>query len=255
MAILTKNTVSGIVGGVIFSNRKGQVVITAKPRTVRQSAATKSCSPIFGEAEFMKSVLIRKFNPDGRKFHDPTMHLRLKSMTSKILYASRVADSGEPEFRERTFKALEGFNFNKGSLLEDSLPASPGIRFTSSEAVITINDTAIASKLLFPPGAFFCSLKVTLACLRPAKREYAVAEESRSAILKPGQQLDGPVEYRFQLPPGTVCLIGVALDFYRPAGDFQVLLNSRSFNPSAISAVFLTPGNDTGGDGRKWRKY
>ncbi|WP_158795445.1 hypothetical protein [Pedobacter sp. L105] len=211
-----------------------------KSGKVKQTEKTKKCSTVYSLAIQLSSDIKTQFSERLHKFQDGTMHNRMNSEISKILYDSRDGEETKFEFTENSFDGLSNFEFNTNSKLIDFLRVKPSVNLTGNNLVVSLPELKIPAKLKFIPESKFCKLNVYVALLR-LNNPKPKAVKSQSVLVDINQGILNAHKFQFKVPDGCVCLVGVFLDYFYILEEYKVLLNNKDFNPSAICAAIFTP--------------
>ncbi len=240
MAILDGKSLRGSIGNLSFSKQGNINVIRSKPGkgNVKQTEATKKSASVFGSYISPLSKYIRmSFQHLLTGFYDGAMVNRMNSDISTILYQSITAE-GTFKLVKQSFDRLTGFNFNLASALNKSLLIMPETVFTADEVTVNIPEFSVSKGLRFPPKAHSCTIEMQVVQFNLEKGLWMVYPQE-SIVLKKGG-LNNSQIFRYGLPKGTLCLVAIGVVYHN---QYEIVLNSKTFNPMAIVAAGFNPGS------------
>jgi hypothetical protein len=249
MAILDGKSLRGSIGNLSFSKLGNKNVVRSKPGkgNVKQTEATKKSASVFGTYISPLSKYVRmSFQALLTGFYDGAMVNRMNSDISIILYQSITAQ-GTFKLEKQSFDRLTGFNFNLVSVLNKSLLIIPETKFTADEIVVSVPEFLVSKGLRFPPKADGCTIEMQVVQFNLEKGLWMVYPPEIIA-LKKGEQSDKQT-FRYPLPTGTLCLVGVRTLYY---DQYKIVLNSKAFNPMAIVASGFNPGSCLEEEVKNW---
>jgi len=250
MAVLTNKFFKGVLGPVVFKERKGkqQVVTKVTPGTMKQTTATKSSQHTFGMASSLGAHIREAFQYDIYGLNDGEMTPRLSGAINQSLNFCRDPESKLYYFVEDSFYTLANFDFNTASKLNHRLGLNPKATVTDGVLKIAFPDHQRPYKLKFPKGSTSCimTISVTLFRLRDGLRINIPTQQTLTIGLNDAI-LNGKT-FLFDVPDGCLCIAGIFLKYYTN----RLMINNKLFSPAAICDALITPGVFVEDDNLKW---
>lgn len=124
---------SGKMGDVIFSNRKGKKYARAKSsKPMNQTAATKKSSSDFGEASKMGARIRKAFAPLINRYGDNTAVTRFTKHILKVFKTIPAANLGLKNLWEGDISVFKDFQFNALARLNLPLNQEPKVKLDTS---------------------------------------------------------------------------------------------------------------------------
>ncbi|KLT67547.1 hypothetical protein [Pedobacter sp. BMA] len=252
MAIFYGKNIKGSLAGMVFSQVGDITVVRSKPEEVKQTAATKRAAAIFGKYISPFARVVRTaLTPIHNRWYDLKMANRMNSQISTILYQHRQAD-GTFLFSNQSFDRLNGFNFNAGSLLEDSLLKFPAITWGDQKFSIMVPQYLIKD-IRYPLGFSHSQLNIRVDYFNLEKGTHSFSDLSSYDFIR---YVDGPTgeNFEFDFPARCLVIISASVLFVGNHSSSSVIFNSKAFHPAGIigARYHHAPGKK-GSD--KWGRY
>lgn len=243
----------GIIGPVILKKRGKSQQVISKPaaRTVKQSAATKQASGIFGMASSLSGQIRAALNEESGIAEDGSVHSRLSSTLNQMLMRSRDPATRKFSFREDSFHGLVGFEFNDERRLADRMPGKLELRLSDGLLHVAFPDTGPPRTLKFVKNSNACNLTFSVALFRLAEGLVGRTTDRRSVKIESEKfDLNG-MSFSFEVPNDCLYLFSVSMEFYK--GRFPI--RDPSLNIGAIYDALVVPGEYDEGRKFLWTEY
>ena len=245
MAILEDGFYSGKMNGLIYKRVKNQQIVVgpSKKPHIKHTPAMVTSSGIFGKASTLNSYIRAYMGMLFDQFHDGEMVARLNKSSNLALNSAFSPETSSFTFNADSFNRLIGFEFNIESKVEDSLFGHVTVTYSENLVTVLIPEMTIPRQLEFPTGSKKCAIIIssTLVALN-----YGYIKESEAKVIIvmrdgesnviPSQSIVFPTE------PGRLCIIGIALHFYKDTFIGESLVNNKLFSPAAILSAHITDG-------------
>lgn len=251
---MRNNFIIGVLGPLVFRELNGKNVISNRvPKgTIKHSKNTKTVSDTFGMANGLAGNMLGCFKEALNNCQDPKLFRRLRKLIQHALLASRDFKSRLYSFDESSFKSLVNVDFTIKSPLELSLLSEPVVNLTGDRLRIFVSGLDDPEILVYPKECFTCEVTVSVALFQLAPGLKLARSENQSVLLKKNINDISEHEFIFQIPEGCLCVASIILNFYSINRKYTSLINTKDFNPSAICAAFIKPGEYQDNDGRQW---
>lgn len=254
MATRYGNFLKGIIGSLIFKQRKGKQVVSERsaPGTIKHTAATKRASSTFGMATTLNSHIRQMFALPIGGFGDAEMVNRLNSKMIQILNLCRNPDTLLFQFDEDSFSNLAGFDYNVNSPLAKSLGSAPSYGFVNGILNLKLPSLAKPSKLKFPARSTGCEITASAALflLEEGMKVYRPADQ-KMIVQKVSADLDG-FDFQFEVPEGCFGVVSIFLNYYSIKSGREVIINHKGFSPAGIAAAVFHAGKYVNNNGQSW---
>lgn len=245
MARIIGKNIIGAVGPVTFSTWRGKQTMKARvgKNRMKQTAATKKASSIFGMASKFSSA-IRHAMFALHCQHDGTMVNRLNAETAAILRKRFNHKTGNYDIQPDTFRPLEGFEFNQYSPLKDKLYILPEIRLDNGTLKIHMPSINAREDLYRPKGMHSCTILFVVYIASIKTRECVLMTNDNVKSIKIGgdQQATVAQDWAFDIPEGCFCITGMAIHYHENWSDLDVSMNSKALSPAMICDFSINPG-------------
>lgn len=232
MAIFYGKNIKGSLGGMVFSQVGDITVVRSKAEEVKQTAATKRAAAIFGKyvSPFAR-VFRRALTPTHKRWYDFKMANRMNSQISTILYQHRQLD-GTFLFNTQSFDRLAGFNFNVGSLLDNSLLKYPTISWGDEKFSIHVPQY-LSKDIRYPLGISHSQLTIRVDYFNLEEGTHLFSELPSLGLIR---HQDGPSgeNFEFDFPAGCLAVISASVLFVGNHSSNSILFNSKAFHPAGI---------------------
>jgi hypothetical protein len=248
MAQIKKGYIKGAVGDGVFREINGRQLLSAQPKTMKQTSATKLHQVNFGKVSVLSSRFRSSISHLLNGFEDGTMANRLTQEFYQCMKTGFDMRTGEHTFEPDTFDGLSNFSFNASSTVRMSVNIKPSITFVDQKLKISIPEFEVLSKISFPKHAELCEIGVVVAIfnLRTGKRV-----ESLQGIkfkIDREQKIFTRQELQYDAPEDCLYIINLFNYFYYYFQTYPTLMNNKNFNPAGIYKALYNPGQfvDTG---------
>ena len=254
MAIIKNNLLVGILGPLVFKIVNGQQVVSTKKLkgTTKLSVPTIRAATTYGVCSRLSSEIFQSYQKNLNKMQDGTMFSRLLPLVFNGVFSGWNEEKQEFEFNKMNFGSLTGFDYNIKSPLESSIGLQVNVSRSGGKLQVLLEKNSNKEIIRFPSGATSCDLSVSVVLLRlrdSAKTGNVISQSQE--IKKYNNQLETNL-FEFDVPGGCLCLVSTFLHFYSYTKNYAVCINSKKFNPSAISAVMVIPDNLPREDNYLW---
>ncbi|MBC7616068.1 MAG: hypothetical protein H7202_08385 [Pedobacter sp.] len=136
---------SGKMGDVIFSNRKGKKYAKAKStKPMKQTAATKKSSSDFGEASKVGARIRNAFAPLIKKYGDTAVVSCFTKYILKVFKTIPANLVGAKKFGQGDVGVFRSFQFNESVRLDSLLHQQPEIKLDGTGLHIAFKGNSIA---------------------------------------------------------------------------------------------------------------
>ncbi|RYE53579.1 MAG: hypothetical protein EOP48_14085 [Sphingobacteriales bacterium] len=252
MAKIIGKFIRGAIGDAVFKKHGDMQLLMAKPRKGRRTAGSKKSSSLFGLASNFACEFRLGLSMLVTSFYDGTMTFRLNGEVVRSIGYANNPETGAFSFSESSFDNLDGFEFNIKSPLSKSLLALPTVEFSEPTLTVSLPALEIPKDLKFPKGATSCKILIgrTLSDLSNQRRKFDFV--SFEILNKKGVSL--PQSWEFETEPGCVCITAISLQFVKSVLAGETIINSKTFNPSAILNALVLPGTALKSRTKSWSK-
>ena len=145
---------SGKMGDVIFSNRKGKKYAKAKStKPMNQTAATKKSSSDFGEASKVGARIRKAFAPLIKKYGDTTVVSRFTRHILKVFKTIPAAYLGSKKLGDGDISIFRDFQLNASAGLNLPLNQKPKVKLDTAGVKIAFSGNSIDSVFKWPAKA------------------------------------------------------------------------------------------------------
>lgn len=235
MAIFDGKNLKGSLGNLVFKKQGDKTVVSAKPEpgTMWQTEATKNSAAVFGQIISPLAKHIRTaFSDLHCGNYDREMVNRMNSEISTVIYQNKQ-DEGTISFSEKSFKTLEGFDFNISSPLHKSLFVDIAVEQQDEQFIVSIPPFEVKKGIKFPKKSDLCVIALQVILINPVtffKEIFPIEIISLDDTLA---TFEGQ-EFIFEDWDGCVAMVGVGLFFSKTTGRRTLIVNSDSFHPAEI---------------------
>lgn len=235
MGIQTKNgVIYGKVGSVVYRRWRGLNVVQGLPRKVRQSLSSQAAAAEFGLSS-SSSADLRKFLLPLYKQEDLSMKNRLTRQVLRAIQHSPEKERLDRDMHDADLSHLSNFQFNEHCPLQEALGVNP-VAHISNRGEASVYLPALKSAGIGYKGessvVHSYRLRIIAVCLDFRKREMKVLEKVDLALT--GELPEQRISLCEAQASGTIVLVGMALYAEQHSGEDILLLNGRSWSPSAI---------------------
>lgn len=207
----------------------------------RQTKATIKSAKEFGKGSSLAKNIRWKMGPMYYNGNDGDMVNRLTKDINTILRNCYDSDTKSYHFSPESFNRLKGFNFNIGSLLENTLLVRPEINLENNVMTASLPELLIPEQLKFPAECSIAILRAWGAAVALKDGYIRMLKEKKQEVLNMRGHLD-PISWTFDIPQGCLGIVGYTICYYRSSNDFMVLMNSTQYWPAAICGAIYNPG-------------
>ena len=256
MAKMKNNLVSGTIGPCVFKivNGKQIVCIKAAPGTMKQTVDTKKAATVFGKAASLGKALIKTLDVQYAGLFTVKTGNEIRARLNLALQSSRLPLTGGFKFDKDSFAGLAGLEFNPQSKVRSMLSKLPEVTFKGNVLSVALFEKVSPAAIKFPRKTFKCEIVVGVSFFRLEDELLVDLAELQSMVVNKSMTAIEPQTFNFDVPPGTLCVVSLFLNYSisnRAAGR---LLKDRTFSPGFICAAIITPGEYQNSDQRIWRK-
>lgn len=236
MAIIEDGMLSGKLGGLVFG-KDGRVRTKGK---VNQTERTKKAASVFGEFISPLGKIIRDaFRSTHLNFTDGKMVNRMNSALATIIHQHLDFDRTFT-FHADSFERLKGFDFNTLSPLFNNLLFLPKVSVLGEELLLALPRFTLSKHLRFPKGCHACLMCIQTAFLNLEAGKWDTCMEE--VELSKGKDVFEARDWSFTLPPGTVAMVTIGLNFHQGNGT-MCAINAKNFHPAGIIAAVYQEGS------------
>ena len=252
MAILERNgALRGTAGTVVFRTFRGMTVVQGLPkRNKKQTLASKASAGEFGLASSAAACIRSALKPVFRHLHDGGMVNRFNSAVYRSILGSRTALRGARDLHDGDPGSLEGFEFNADSPLSQALKIKPSVTLTEGgrirvrmEALDSVTGLKVPEKIKEITDRYRLRFLVTAFNFRQEYYEYVSVKDLTVIKWKALESQD--FEMEGVIPEGCMVMVTAALECLtlNETDKSIELVNTPSFSPAAIVAVFQSAEN------------
>lgn len=259
MAIIKGKFICGKMKDSVYRELNGKQIIQGIPITdeKKRSEGTKKAATIFGKASKLAAEIRVGLHHISSQFYDGQMIARL---STEVLYSlNTVKNLKVPTFifKEDSFRSLVGFEFNNKSPLKANLLVAPVLHLEDTTLKVTIPKLNVPIDLKFPNNTLKeCKLLVLTTMLDLVHKRTNWAKPKIMDIPYSHQPLLVPEKtFEFELTPGCLCITAISLQYVKPSFAGDIIVNNKSFNPSAIIHVFIPPGTSDKAVVERWPRH
>ncbi len=235
----------GLIGKLIFRERKGQQEVSAKPIKIRQTKATKAASGTFSMASTLGGEIRHSLANELSLFNDGSIHCRLNGELNSILSTCRDRATNTFRFEEDSFHNLVGLELNSNARLSKNLPGKLTVDIQDGLLNIGMPGGETLRKLKFVKGSTDCKMMFTVALYR-LHEGFVCRQATRQSlmVMKRAPDLNG-ITFSFEVPSDCLCLVTATLEYY--AGGMPI--HDINLNCcTVIEAIYMQGVYDTSSD-------
>lgn len=231
-----KNTISGMVGNLVFRDLDGRQVLQSRPDDVKQSPQTRASSSEFQQCSRWAKHLRNGLSSFLMGQTDSYMYRRLTGRVYNALLDNTHLPKGERGPLQADMKALTGFEFNTHSPFGDYfLPEILVVLDDQRQIRVTVPGLEPETEIRFPEMATQAELVVYVYATNfesnpPATEAFFTLSLNRAAPFEPETPWTSPT-----LPAGHFVLV-TAKVLYSSPNKFmgKSYSNSKVLNPCRI---------------------
>lgn len=169
-------------------------------------------------------------------------------LNTEVLYRLHQAmnkETGSYHFTAQSFDRLNGFEFNIGSLVKRYFFARPDISIAGTQLRVIVPEMNIPRDLKFPKEARGCKLNICLTMydltyghrFKASIKTIEILYDQAHSVVTAPEQLD------FEIEPGCLCIVSISLQYIEKTFSGDVIMNNKTFNPSAIVKALVAAGD------------
>ena len=255
MAKLVGNLLSGSLGPYLFRivNRKQIVSYQTGADKVKQASGLMLATDLFTAAAKLGWARQTLITPSADLL-GPVSGAITEELC-KALTASQDNEPGEFFFGEDSFAVLKALEFNNQSKVSSFLQKLPVVSLSQKVLKISVPKMEIGTKFKFPPNSIKCEMIFALSLFRLNDGYMVESAETRSVVVFKNEEVLGPFQLRFVIPPGCLCLVSLFLHYYTADKSGWIRLRNEKFSPGCFIGSVVTPGKYRNSDHRTWRKW
>lgn len=221
----------GAIGPITLRLTKKGVIGSIRVKDVKQTEATKRSANFFGKVVSFAGLLRANLQSLGQQ--DSGLMNRLNKEMMAVFQQCYNKQTGVFNFSNNYFSRLNGIDLNADSALKENLWPLPSITLRENQLTVGISDLNIAENLKFPDGATHCKLQVLPLQFDLTGGHYRKME-IRSLLVKRNNLPLQIQDFLVEVVPGTLCVIGLGLHYYKEDSGIFVMLNKPDFSPSVL---------------------
>jgi len=255
MAKFKNNLVSGTIGNLVFKIVNGKQIVCSKPApgTMKQTVCTKKAATMFGKAASLEKSLRKTLDVQYAGLFTVKTGNEIRARLNLALQSSRLPLTGGFKFDEDSFAGLASLEFNPKSRVRSVLSKLPEVTLKGNVLNVEISKQGIPATIKFPRKTFWCEIVVGVSFFRLEDALLVDLAELQRIVVNERMTEIEPQTFKFDVPPGTLCVVSLFLNYTvsnRAAGR---LLKDRTFSPGCFCAAIITPGIYQNSDQRIWR--
>ncbi|WP_039866376.1 hypothetical protein [Pedobacter sp. BAL39] len=256
MARIINKNIIGALGPAVFSVHRGTNTLRGKPGPIKQSESTKKAANRFGEASKFAGHIRNHLQYKLKFTADADMINRLNRQMGVILRRHLDQDTGNYDFHTRTFKSLNGFEFNMKSQLKELLWTLPETRLMNGKLRVTLPEMEIKKNLHFPENANSCTvfLSVHYGSLKTEDEKIGSHEMNPIMEISRDHSHTTKQEWTYDIPEGCYVITSIALHYHDKWDRYQLSVNTPEMSPAMICDVSVNPGKFPGRPNRGWAR-
>ena len=243
MARFDGKKIRGIVGDVVFKDSEDgkSTIVQAAPVKVRLSKGSKGSNKKFGQASVLAGVIRKRMEQITQTFHDTKMALRSDAIIRDILNKCFDKNTKTYHFPDDCFKPLVGFEFNKKSLVTNSLYVTPEVSLNGNQISVNLPEIQLKKQLKFPKGSNCCEINVIVSFIA-LEKGMIKSNAAQSIEVESDVEVLPAQEFTFDVPDGVLCVVGLGLTYFSKTNNVKTLMISKAFKPANVCGTCLTPG-------------
>jgi hypothetical protein len=247
---------SGAIGPVVFKIVNGRQIICARPGKgkVKLSDSTKKAGKTFGMAATIGARIRRTINQQLANKCDKTSSSRLSGELFSILHKCRNIDTMEFEYKDDSFKSLEGFEFNSNSKVKTQITSMPVAELVNGMLKVNFGQIKVYDQLKFPSGSYHCLLTATVSLLNLKANAISVRAESLEKSINVTEKTVQPFTFEFTVPNGCLYLLCLYQQYTASTKDQVKAGGITKLNRACILKVAISPGTYDGTDTFVWEE-
>ena len=249
---------SGPIGRVIFRKHRGQQVVYQKclKDNIAQTEKTVKASKVFGKASRLTSCIRMLLMKLTLSNFDSNISNRLIGEVTAILNGCVIPETPFFEFVGSSFQKLIGFELNIKSPFKSRFFSQPTIYYANNLVQIVLPEMLILEKIKFPRGISDCKIVISMSELDLRNGKYSNADVQVIDLHKVNEHSILPQQQiTFSTEPGTLCIIGICLQFYEATYLGNNLVNTKAFSPAAILNAYYLEGNVNKENTSDWHDF
>lgn len=243
MAKFDGKQIIGLIGNLVFKRGKDKktTIVQRKGKRVRQTKATKEASSVFGKASSLAMTIREDLAALIVGYYDGAMINRFTTLTREILNHCYDKETKTFTFKPDSFDRLKGFEFNSKSPLASTLWLNPTVTLHGNQLHLDIPEITIQENLKFPLSATTCEIKAVFSQIALDQALHS-PNMYQSVYIDKSQKTIPAQKFKFEVPDGCLCTVGISLSFIKKQNNLMTPLNDKLFNPAAICGAIITPG-------------
>lgn len=249
MAVIdSKGYVRGAVGPSVFRRAWGKNIVQAKPRKVKQTAATIESSSEFGLISSTAACIRHAFAPAIR-YYDGRVVGRATSAVSASIRGSADTVRCRRDLHDGDLSNLVGLEFNNNSLLQDVLRLRAEVgRDSSGQVQVHLPALDMRRDLRLPEflknKGYRMQVRFLLIGFNFRENYYEYIDHSELEYRRGEQSEAQTITFDSKVPSGCMLLLSMSVSLYG-SNDFDredVLLNNLQFSPCALIGAWQSEG-------------
>jgi len=253
---MKNNLVSGTVGNLVFKIVNGKQIVCLKPApgTMKQTVGTKKAATVFGKAASLEKALRKTLDVQYADLFTVQTGNEIRARVNLALQSSRLSLTGGFKFDEDSFAGLAGLEFNPKSKVRSMLSKLPEITLNGNALNVEISKQGIPATIKFPLKTFWCEIVIGVSFFRLEDALLVDLAELQRIIVNRSMTEIEPQTFKFDVPPGTLCVVSLFLNYTISNRAEGRILKDRTFSPGCFCAAIITPGKYQNSDERIWRQ-
>lgn len=235
--------ITGAVGPLIFKKSADgkTTIIQTKSDGIKQTKDTKKMATVMGNASTLSAAI--RWNLSGLfdKNYQGTMINQLTTANQTILGHCFDKATETYAFQQDSFHNLAGFEFNTKSPLSACLWVEPSLSLDGNVLTVTVPEFNVPNQLKMPRNANAFTLCFQMGAY--ALHHSQIGDGKHFMIeIEPGQEIVPTQHITFDVLPGCLCVVGMAIHYYKVDNRYKIPKNTKNMNPAAIIDAIITPG-------------
>ena len=235
----SRGRIRGPIGNIIYRVVGTANILQSRPRSVKQTAATKASGLEFGLASSAACVIRQAFSPIYQ-WYDGGMINRCTQAVLKSIRGSLSKPRGQRDLHDGDAGYLKGFQFNANSQLSEVLAVRP-VASMNEDGKLSISLPSFREygEVKGPKDPSVCKLRLLVVAFHFKENCYEYLRYEELDIPR-GSITEAQLwEVDTSVAAGGLILVSMSLDFYgRDSLTGDSSMNSKACSPAEIIGAF-----------------
>ena len=251
-----KKSAASSLGRTTTRTVNGKQILTMKaaPGIMKQTVETKKAAKVFGKVSSLEKEFRKTLDAQYAGLFTRETGNEIRGRLNFALHCSRLRLTGGYKFKRKSLAGLAGTEFNSKSTVRSLLSSLPEVKLKHNVLSVSLSKQVFPAVFKFPLKTITCEIVVGVSFFRLEDGLKVDLAEMQSMVVNKGAGAPIPNTFKFDVPPGTLCLVSLFLNYSIDNRGGGRLLKDHTFSPGCFCAAIITPGKYQNSDQRIWRK-